>query len=90
MKTPWVGGRSKVKMFSSKIRRNQNQIFRSLDIGQAQLQNIIGNTKECKKEQTIWHNASRRSNARVTWSDIWATTGGSEWQSLVESQKPSS
>ena len=57
MKTPRLGGRSKVKMFSSKIRRNQNQIFRSLDIGQAQWQNIIGNIKEGQKEQTIGHNA---------------------------------
>lgn len=52
-----VGGRSKVKMFSSKICRNQNQVFCSLDIGQAQWQNIIGNIKEGKKEQTIGHNA---------------------------------
>ena len=30
MKTPWLGGRRKKKMFSSKIRRNQNQRFSSL------------------------------------------------------------
>ena len=88
MKTPWLGRRSKVKMFSSEIRRHQNQIFRSLDIGQAQWQNIIGNIKEGKKE--LLDTTHRRSNARVRGSDIWATTGGSEWQSLVESQKPPS
>ena len=82
MKSPWLGGRSKVKMFSSKIRRNQNQIFRSL--GKHNVR-ILGNIKEGQKEQTIVHNASRRSNERVTWSDTWATTQGSEWQSLVES-----